>query len=173
MGRNTNYINAELRQVKKKNHSYLTMNLLFLIILPAFSISEEIIFEHESFNWALAGKWFIFWAIGMRLFTAGISQATNPGFTARIFKMKTQESFVVIRELGFANISMGITGILSVINDQWRLLAAISGGFFLGLAGILHLFKRPDSKNEVIAMIYDLSVLVLILFYLAFTLYNH
>jgi hypothetical protein len=77
---------------------------------------------------------------------------------------------VVIRELGFANISMGAMGILSVINNDWRILAAMVGGLFLGLAGIQHLFKKPDSRNEVVAMIYDLSVLVVIFLYLIFTL---
>jgi hypothetical protein len=80
--------------------------------------------------------------------------------------MKTRESFVVIRELGFANISMGIMGILSVINNNWRPLAAIVGGLYPGLAGFQHLFKKPDSRNEVIAMLYDLCVFVVVLFYL-------
>ncbi len=158
---------------KKKGSVYLIMNLLFLIILPALSIVEEIMVEHESFGWALIGKWFIFWAVGMRLFTAGISQASNPAFTAGIFRMRTQEGFTVIRELGFANISLGVMGILSVINSDWRLLAAVTGGLFLGLAGIQHFFKKPDSRNEVIAMIYDLAALIVIALYLFFILIIH
>jgi hypothetical protein len=156
----------------RKNSGYLWMNLLLLIILPVFSVAGECFFEHESFGWQLVGKWFIFWVVGIRLFTAGISQASNPGFTARIFKMKTQESFIVIRELGFANISLGVMGILSVINNDWRLLAAIGGGLFLGIAGIQHLFKKPDSQNEFIAMFYDLTALLIIFLYLVFTLYQ-
>jgi hypothetical protein len=150
-------------------NSYLIINIFLLIVFPLFSISAEHLFEQEVFTWQLLGKWFIFWAIGIRLFTAGISQASNPAFTARIFRMKSQESFVIIRELGFANISLGVMGILSVINHDWRLLAAIVGGLFLGIAGLQHLFKKPDSQNEVIAMFYDLSVLIIIILYLIFT----
>jgi hypothetical protein len=167
MGQNKKYTVVSGTQLRKKSNGYLLMNLLLLIVMPAISIGAEIIFEHELFNWQLIGKWFIFWAVGIRLFTAGISQASNPGFTARIFQMKHQESFVVIRELGFANISLGVMGILSVIHNDWRLLAAIAGGLFLGIAGIQHLFKKPDSQNEVIAMFYDLTVLLVILFYLS------
>ncbi len=161
--------NAASSRPGKKN-SYLAMNMLLLIILPVCSLLAEHTIEHETYSWQLLGKWFIFWAVGIRLFTAGISQASNPAFTASIFRMKSEESFVVIRELGFANISLGVMGILSVINQDWRLLAAIAGGLFLGIAGIQHLFKKPDSRNEVIAMFYDLSVLLFIGLYILFTL---
>ena len=144
-----------------------------LLVLPLLSIGGEIIFEHESFTWMLIGKWFVFWATGIRLFTAGISQSTNPSFTGRIFKMKTQESFVVIRELGFANISLGVMGILSVINDHWRILAAITGSLFFGLAGIQHLFKKSGSTNEIIALIGDLFVMVVLLSFLTSAIFNN
>jgi hypothetical protein len=171
MEQNKNYGSISTGSAKKNKHAYLTMNVLLLIIFPTLSIAAEYIFEHEPFTWLLIGKWFIFWAIGIRLFTAGISQASNPGFTAGIFHMKTQESYTVIRELGFANISLGIMGILSVINEVWRLLAAVAGGIFLGLAGLLHLFKKPDTRNELIAMLYDLSVLLVVILYLLFTIF--
>ncbi|HTB27023.1 MAG TPA: DUF6790 family protein [Puia sp.] len=157
---------------KNGDYVYLIMNILLLFILPLLSIASECIVEKESMDWILIGKWFIFWAIGIRLFTAGIKQSSNPEFTAvKIFKMKSSESFVVIRELGFANIALGVMGILSVINSNWRILAAITGGLFFGLAGIQHLFKRPDSRNELIAMLYDLIVLLMIVLYLVFTLF--
>ena len=159
------------RSSKNGDYVYLIMNILLLFILPLLSIASECIVEKESMDWILIGKWFIFWAIGIRLFTAGIKQSSNPEFTAvKIFKMKSSESFVVIRELGFANIALGVMGILSVINSNWRILAAITGGLFFGLAGIQHLFKRPDSRNELIAMLYDITVLLIILLFLAFTL---
>ena len=104
------------------------MNLFFLIILPVLSLLGEIFFEQEIFSWSLVGKWFVFSAVGMRLFTAGVSQASNPGFTAGILGLKNEEGLVVIRELGFANIALGAMGILSVINSEWRLLVSIAGG---------------------------------------------
>ena|SRR5579862_3316096 len=154
-----------------KNSSYLILNILLLLILPALSVMAEVIVEKESPDWLLIGKWFIFWAVGIRLFTAGIKQSSNPEFTAvKIFHMKTAESFVVIRELGFANIALGVMGILSVINGHWRILAAVIGGLFFGLAGLQHLFKKPDSRNELIAMIYDITVLLVIIIYLSITI---
>ncbi len=158
-------------KINYKNSSYLILNILLLFILPALSVMAEVIVEKESPDWLLIGKWFIFWAVGIRLFTAGIKQSSNPEFTAvKIFQMKTAESFVVIRELGFANIALGIMGILSVINTNWRVLAAVIGGIFFGLAGLQHLFKKPDSTNELIAMFYDITVLLVVLIYLSVTI---
>ena len=157
----------------KKPNSFLLMNISLLFVLPLLSIAAEIIFEHEPLAMLLMGKWFVFWAVGIRLFTAGISQSSNPAFTARIFKMKTQESYIVIRELGFANISLGVMGILSVLNEHWRILAAITGSMFFGMAGIQHLFKKSDSFNEVIAKIGDLFVLVVLLLYLSIAFFSY
>jgi len=156
-----------------KHNSFLLLNVCILFVLPLLSITGEIIFEHELFTWMLIGKWFVFWATGIRLFTAGISQSSNPAFTARIFKMKTHESHIVIRELGFANISLGVMGILSVINDHWRILATITGCLFFGLAGIQHMFKKSENTHEMIAMIGDLFVFIILLSYLISAIFNN
>jgi hypothetical protein len=150
----------------RKINSFLLLSMGLLFVAPLLSITGEVIFEHTSCTWMLVGKWFVFWTTGIRLFTAGISQSSNPAFTAGIFKMKTQESYIVIRELGFANISLGVMGILSVLNDQWRMLAALTGCLFFGLAGIQHIFKKPDSTNEIIAMTGDLFVAIILLSFL-------
>ncbi|HMF70608.1 MAG TPA: DUF6790 family protein, partial [Flavitalea sp.] len=101
-----------------------------------------------------------------RLFTAGIKQASDPEFTAReIFRFTSRESFVVIRELGFANIAMGAMGILSVINDHWRLLTAITTCIFFGLAALQHFSKKPESVNEMIALLYDIIVFIALLLF--------
>ena len=156
----------------KKFNSFLLMNIGLLFVGPLLSVISEMTVEHESFTWLLFGKWFVFWTTGIRLFTAGISQSSNPAFTARIFKMRTAEAHMVIRELGFANISLGVIGILSLINDPWRTLAAISGSLFFGLAAVQHLFKKPVSPNEAIAMIGDLFVLIILLLYLTLVIFN-
>ena len=150
---------------------YLVSLLLFMLVLPVTSIGVEWQFYHAQQGWALIGKWFVFWAIGVRLFVAGIRQVAKPVFTAKeIFNISGEDSLVVIRELGFANICFGLLGILSLIKPIWCQAAAIAGGLYFGLAGVLHLFKKPDSINEVIALVSDLYIFVLLLLYLIFTL---
>ena len=154
---------------KGKINFYLWLNISLLIILPLLSIASARLFESEIVTVQLAAKWFIFWAIGIRLFTTGIKQATDPKFTGtKIFKFTSKESFVVIRELGFANIVLGVMGILSLINDDWRSISAITGGLFFGLAAMQHATRKPDSENEWIALVYDAVVFVMMLLYFAF-----
>lgn len=157
--------NATITQ-ENLNVFYLAMSICFLLILPAASIIAEMIKEELTLHWTLAGKWFLFWAAGMRLFTAGIRQASSPEFTAKeIFRLNTRESFVVIRELGFANIAFGAMCILSVINEHWRLLAAITSAIFFGFAALQHFSRKPASINEVVALVYDTTVFMVLLIF--------
>jgi hypothetical protein len=137
-----------------------------MFVLPLVSIAIESIFFTNSNLIFLTGKWFVFWAIGIRLFSAGIKQATNPAFTLeKIFGIKSKESLVIVRELGFANICMGFLGTVSLFMEQFRLSAAIAGGLYFGLAGLLHVFKKRESKNEIIAMVSDLLIFIVMIIF--------
>jgi hypothetical protein len=154
----------------KKFSLYPISVLFFMFLLPMVSIWIDVRYESGIFGWAIIGKWFIFWALGLRLFIAGVRQCTNPAFTAKqIFNINNDESFPVIRELGFANICLGLISIISLFNANFREPAAIGGGLYFGLAGFLHVFKKPASKNEVIALFSDFFIFLLMLVYLFFT----
>jgi hypothetical protein len=143
-----------------------------MIILPTLSVIINLwVLGCGCTLIPLIGKWFIFWAIGVRLFSAGIKQAISPAFTLEnIFKIQNTESQVIVRELGFANTCMGTLGILALFFIQFRLAAAATGGLFLGLAGIMHAIRKPATQNEVLAMVSNLFVFVIILIYLIFNL---
>ena len=152
----------------KKVPIYLVSILLFMVLLPIVCIILQWHEQEASSPWPLLGKWFVFWPIGVRLFIAGLRQATKPAFTAReIFHLNSDDSFPIIKELGFANMSMGGIAILSLFFPSWRIPAAAAGGLYFGLAGLLHLFKKRDSRNETIAMISDLYIFLLMALYLA------
>jgi hypothetical protein len=152
----------------KKIPIYLVSILLFMVLLPILCIIIQWSGQTAPPGWLLIGKWFVFWPIGVRLFIAGLRQATKPAFTAReIFHLNSDDSFPIIKELGFANMSMGGIAILSLFFPSWRIPAAAAGGLYFGLAGFLHLFKKRDSTNETIAMISDLYIFLLMAFYLA------
>jgi len=83
-----------------------------MLVLPLLSDAiEHYVSKEQSSLMNLVGKWFIFSAVGLRLFIAGLRQTLNPSFTAEsIFHIKDKESFVIVKELGFANICMGTAG---------------------------------------------------------------
>ncbi|GAB3942314.1 hypothetical protein GCM10028805_06750 [Spirosoma harenae] len=142
-----------------------------MFVLPLSSIFIDLFVNKVPFPvMNLVGKWFLFWAVGIRLFTAGIRQAINPAFTAQdIFHLTTRESFVIIRELGFANICLGLMAILSAYVPAAQVIVACGGGLFFGIAGITHLVKKPVSPNEWLAMISDIFIAVVMLAFLLFS----
>lgn len=147
---------------------YLINVVLTMLVLPIICILVQGVHVHALPFWALVGKWFVFWAVGVRLFIAGLRQAIKPSFTAtEIFNIPGTGSFPIVRELGFANISMGLGGILSLLKPEWSEIMAIVGGLYFGVAGVQHVMKKPDSANERIALISDLFILVVLVVYLA------
>jgi len=142
------------------------------LVLPVLSLLIDSGHSH-TFSLELAGKWFVFWAIGVRLFTAGIRQITKPGFTARdIFHLKHSESHVLVRELGFANICFGLAGIFSFFIPSLRLGAAFTGGLYMGIAGLQHIIKKPASPNEVVAMVSDIFIFLVMTGYVVMMVGN-
>jgi hypothetical protein len=137
---------------------YLSMVVLLMGALPVGSI---LIVYFLSDGYAdpayLIAKWFVFWSVGVRLLLAGLRQVANPRFTAdTIFGLKDEGALVVVRELGFANLSIGVLGALSLARPDWIVPSAIVGGLYYGLAGILHLRKGERNFIENVAMTSDL-----------------
>jgi hypothetical protein len=157
-----------------KRSVYIFSVLLLMMLLPIASIVTEYFFRYPADIIGLIGKWFVFWVVGIRLFSAGIKQSLNPYFTLeKIFDIHHLKSSVIVRELGFANICMGVLGIISLFSASFRLPTAIAGGLFLGLAGIMHAIRKPASQNEVIAMISNLFVFIILTIYIIYALTNN
>jgi hypothetical protein len=109
-------------------------------------------------------KMLVFWGIGIRLVTAGLRQIIKPAFTAEaVFKLRSAESHIVIRELGFASLPLGLMAGTSLFFPSWLLPAACMGIFFYGVAGIQHVIKRPVTANQWIALVSDLYISIVLL----------
>jgi len=148
---------------------YFVLIILLLLVFPVSSVVwESALSRHTATTIFLVGRWFAFWAVGVRLFIAGARQVIQPQFTAEgIFGIHDRASFAIVREVGFANLSMGVLGICSVFRPGWALPAALVGGLYYGLAGVGHIFRSGKNAKEYTAMISDGFVfLVLTLFVL-------
>jgi len=154
---------------RSRPNLYLISVIFTMLILPVISLVLERM-SHPMSICYLIGKWFVFWAIGVRLFLAGLRQASKPSFTAKeIFHIQGTESFAVIRELGFGNLAIGTGGIVSLLHPEWTSIMAIVGGLYFGLAGTLHLFKKVDSFNEIIALVSDLFIFIIMAAYVLYS----
>ncbi len=135
---------------------YLAIVVALVVVLPVASIAADALSTPAPLM-LLVGKWFVFWAAGVRLLTAGLKQIAQPGFTAhQIFRMKTDEALPIVRELGFANFAVGLLGIASLWATSFVLPVAIAGAVFYGAAGVQHVMQKDKSGNETVAMATDL-----------------
>jgi hypothetical protein len=140
------------------------MVLLLMLALPLLSIAIEASQSDAAFLTALLGKWFVFWAVGARLFLAGVRQVAQPRYTAEvILGLKSSEVLLVVRELGFANLAIGLVGLVSLVIPGWRVAAALAGGVFYCLAGANHALHSHRNRMENVAMTSDLLAAAVLL----------
>jgi hypothetical protein len=151
---------------------YFLSVLLLMLVLPAGSIyAEHVYLRSTAPLMSLIGKWFVFWSAGVRLFLAGLRQLFQPRFTSeQIFGIKTDDALPLVRELGIANFSTGVVGIISLAKPSFVLPVALSAVIFYGIAGIHHVAASDRLWNENLAMISDLFVFLILTAYVGFTL---
>jgi hypothetical protein len=136
---------------------YFAAVILLMLVLPAVCVGAEVIRSpHTTPVIFLIEKWFVFWAVGVRIFGAGVSKLIRPQFTAgAIFGIQDRGSYPIVREVGFGNLSIGLLGICSMFHVSWVVPAAIVGGTFYGLAGLGHASQKNKNAKEYAAMISD------------------
>jgi hypothetical protein len=148
---------------------YLAAIVLLMLVLPLISVAAEApMLPDAGALMGLIGKWFTFWAVGVRLFLAGVMQVFRPQFTSEgILGIKDPGAYVIVREVGFGNLAMGTLGLLSLFRPDFLVPAAIAGGLFYGLAGAGHAIRKDKTAKEWIALVSDLSIFLLLAAFVA------
>jgi hypothetical protein len=150
---------------------YIAVVALTMFLLPTASVLADSAAHPATPLLLLIGKWFVFWGVGVRLGLAGLRQVFQPAFTSReIFHIQGGEALPLVRELGIANISAAVVGLLSLVAPSFIVPVAISSGIFYGVAGIRHSFEPRRSLNENIAMVSDLGAFLVLGIFLAATM---
>jgi hypothetical protein len=150
----------------KPNKFYIISVTVLTFIIPTIGFVTEHFASDTALTFELFGKWFIFSAVGLRLFLAGFKQVKNPEFTAKqIFHLDNPDSFPILRELGFANICFGLVGIVSLFRPEWRVVSAFASGLYYGIAGVQHGLQKNSGVNEKFALWTDLIIFGLLLCY--------
>ena len=147
---------------------YYLIVALAMVVLPVGSILIQLLaFSGSLAFWLVLGKWYVFWAVGARLLLAGLRQAVQPRFTAEtILGIKGDAPLHVVQELGFANLSIGLAGIVSIFSGSWVMPVAIAGCLFYGLAGARHVAQRGRNALENTAMVSDLFAFAVLAVYI-------
>ncbi len=147
---------------------YVAVVVLLTVVLPlAFAAVDRFVLHAPSGFLVLLAFWMAFWAGGVRLLTAGLRQTLRPELTTeQIFGIKGKEVLPVMREVGFANLAMGTLGVLSVLDRNLLVPAALVSGLYYGFAGIGHLLHGDLNLKRRVAMLTDLWVFAVLAIYL-------
>jgi hypothetical protein len=142
---------------------YAVMVWGLMVVLPIVSIGAEWLQTPGADIVVLIGKWFVFWAVGVRLLTAGLKQMLQPAFTAKgIFHIEDPKAFTLVIELGISNLAIGVLGVLSLYFAGWTLPAAVYGIIFYGIAAFRHLRTPNRTATETLATWSDLWAAVVL-----------
>ena len=150
---------------------FALMVVLVMFVFPTVSILMELfVFKTGAGILPLVGKWLVFWGVGVRLFSAGIRQALCPQFTAKeIFEITDTKPMVIVRELGFGNISIGFLGLATQLNSLWIIPSAVSGCLFYGLVTFQHLIRKGKNRHESFVTTSDLLMFIILVVWIAGT----
>ncbi len=155
---------SEVGPIRPEKAVYPLVVILTMFILPAGSALWEAMSLAQPDPLLLVGKWFVFWGVGVRLSLAGLRQYTRPAFTSRdILGIESPDVFVLVRELGAANIASGVVGLASLAMPTFILPSALAAGIFYAFAGIEHGKSKHRGVNETIAMVSDIFIAVVLL----------
>jgi hypothetical protein len=153
--------------MKKNINKYFMMVFGITVLFPLILVINEIITTGVQLSLLLVAKWFVFSALGLRLFAAGLIQLFRPSFTAqKIFMITDSKATELVQELGVHNVLMGIVGMLVIVFPQHTLAIAAFTGSYFGVAGILHATRKCRSTNQTIAMIFDLVIALVVVIFL-------
>ncbi len=144
---------------------YIAMVTGLMLIFPMASIALEVFTRnHGVLTVAIVGKWFVFWAVGVRLLIAGLRQIAQPRYTAEtILGVKDPDAILIVRELGFANVAIGSVGVASIFLAGWTSPLAIIGAIFYSLAAVNHVAHKQRNKIQNAAMTSDFFAAVMLL----------
>jgi len=133
--------------------------VLFMLVLPVGSLGLAVFATGTALTAALLAKWFVVGSVGARLSMAGLRQIIQPRYTAKvILSLQHEESLVLVRELGFANLALGLVGLACWLFPAWVPAAALAGAVFYCFAGFGHVLQHHRNKFENAAMVSDLFV---------------
>jgi len=143
---------------------YYAIVATLMFAFPLVAVGFEASQANNTLTAVLVAKWFAFWSVGWRLFLAGTRQVLQPSYTAKvILGFKGEEALLLVRELGFANLALGVVGIASLFVASWQLAVALAGGIFYGLAGVKQARQSHRGRQHNVAMVSDLFAAIVLL----------
>ncbi len=150
---------------------YVVLVLLLMIVAPAGgALGEKFVMHGAEPLIAYAGKWFVFWAGGVRLLLAGARLAFRPAWTMKtFFKLEDPAAKPLVQDLGFAVVAIGALCIMTLIEPRLLVAAAIVSGLYFGLAGLQLAMRDQRVPRQNLVMLTDVIVAAVLAAFVAMT----
>ena len=130
---------------------YFVTVILLLLVLPLASVAIDALRWGPDVPYVLLiGKWFVFWAVGVRLAIAGVRQVFGRRISppSRFLRFTSPKRCVIVRELGFAR------------TYRWGFLVCAACGISngsrppswaasYGLAGLGHIAQKGEERQGI------------------------
>ena len=141
---------------------------LNILVLPILSIIFNLIINYRKNIveniYEIIGKWFIFWALGIRLVIAGLMQLFNPIYTNNLLQLNLND-FIIIQELGLANFSIGLLCIISFFKKLLQKYVCLYMFIFFIGASTLHIIRIKNINfDELITLVTNIILIVVALY---------
>ena len=136
--------------------------LLINLICPVICIIVDVIINRKKGKLYdlkyISLKWLVLWVIGVGALITGLMQALNPEYTANLLQIEAND-FIIIKELGYSQIGMGILGLLSIKSSYYKKASAIVYGLFIFGCTLNH-FTRISivSAGEIVSIVSDIWI---------------
>jgi len=139
--------------------SYYIFIITTMLVLPLVAGSVEMRIRRGNI-FSVFGRYFVLFAIGLRLLVTGSMQLFNPGYTLEMLGAPHSAALPVM-ELGAANL---VFAFLALLYFRRNSFAGFAGGYYMGATGILHLLRAGSlaSFREALALVSDLWILAIV-----------
>ena len=143
---------------------HLISKISISIILPLLCVLIEIAISKRQNNAIIFKntflKWLCFWVVGFNAISVGVMQAFNPSYTANLLHV-TMSDFIIVEELGFAQLGIGIVALLSLKWVKFRKPAVMAYGIFIFGCTVIHFLRfSVIDMGEIISTSNDIWVLI-------------
>lgn len=143
---------------------HLISKISISVILPLICILIEIaIFKRQNKTIIFKNiflKWLCFWVIGFSAISVGVMQAFNPSYTADLLHVNMSD-FIIVQELGYAQLGIGIVALLSLKWVQFKKPAVIAYGTFIFGCTVIHFLRfSAIDLGEIISTLNDIWILI-------------
>lgn len=141
--------------------------ILFIFYGMVFSFVGDWIWNgNKDLFPGIYAKWVIFWGIGLRYIISGFYFVYDPFQIGKESRSGHDAIARLAKDLGWAEVCIGLLGVVSLFEPGIRWVAGMVGGLLSGITGARHFTLDTLSKKDRLWTYINIVVFILVIIYL-------